>query len=138
MDDIKTKIELFKKEAEKIANRSNEQNKILYAFTHMNAKTRFMVTDCEGKQLNILIDSTTEVRKILLKHYKTYSGTVTAKEILSMLNIIRYGSKHYNKGNYAYIKRSFVNNKVYYTVIKLFADNSNAVLKSFHSNIGYK
>lgn len=136
---IQQKIEQFKAEAGDKNQYTPEQQKIYTAFTKEGGSlTNFIITDCEGKTLKISVDSATEVRKILLKHYKTNVGTVTAKEILHMFDVIRFGSKHFNHGNYVYIHRFVKKGIVFYTVIKLFSNGKDAYLKSFHSNRGYK
>ena len=96
------------------------------------------VVDCEGVRIRVILNSSDEVRKILLKHYKETKGTVTAKDILNMFDVVRSGSKNFNEGNYVYVKRYRRRGTVYFTVIKLFSDGETAVLKSFYSNVGYK
>ena len=117
---------------------TQEQGKILYAFTKARKTVKFDVTDCEGVNLKIVLDTTAEVKKILLKHYNTKDGTVTAKDILKMFDIVRKGEKKFNNGNYVYSVTRKRNGVTYKTVIKIFSDGKDAVLKSFHSDIGYE
>lgn len=139
MTNVQRKIEAFKREAGAKDKYNTEQQKIYTAFTKENGKDiTITLTDCEGVKLKVLLKSADEVQKILLKHYKGKKGTVTAKEILNMFDVVRTGKKQFNIGNYVYRKRYVRNGSVYFTVIKLFANGKDAVLKSFHSNIGYK
>ena len=139
MSAIRKKIELFKSEAGEKEQYNIEQQKIYSAFTKENGKgIRFAVTDCEGKIFKVTLDSATEVRKILFKHYQEPNGTVTAKDILNMFDVVRRGVKRYEKGNYVYTKRFLRKGEVYFAVLKLFPNGKDAVLKSFYSNQGYK
>lgn len=115
-----------------------EQGKIFYAFTRSKKDVNFEVTDCEGVNLKITLDPQQEVRKILLKHYNTNNGTVTAKDILKMFDIVRKGEKKFNNGNYVYSQIRRKNGVTYKTVIKIFSNGKEAMLKSFHSTIGYE
>ena len=115
-----------------------EQGKIFYAFTKSKKDVNFDVTDCEGVNLKITLDPRQEVRKILLKHYNTNNGTVTAKDILKMFDIVRKGEKKFNNGNYVYSQMRRKNGVTYKTVIKIFSNGKEAMLKSFHSTIGYE
>ena len=115
-----------------------EQGKIFYAFTRSKKDVNFDVTDCEGVNLKITLDPRQEVRKILLKHYNTNNGTVTAKDILKMFDIVRKGEKKFNNGNYVYSQMRRKNGVTYKTVIKIFSNGKEAMLKSFHSTIGYE
>jgi len=138
-DSIDKKIAQFKQEAGNKEQYNTEQQKIYSAFTKKNgSKITINVVDCEGVRIRVILNSSDEVRKILLKHYKGTKGTVTAKEILNMFDIVRSGSKNFNDGNYVYIKRYRRRGTVYFTVLKLFSDGGTAVLKSFYSNVGYK
>ena len=85
MSAIRKKIELFKSEAGEKEQYNIEQQKIYSAFTKENGKgIRFAVTDCEGKIFKVTLDSATEVRKILLKHYQEPNGTVTVLPLTSL------------------------------------------------------
>ncbi len=75
---------------------------------------------------------------ILLKHYRTSDGTVTANQILRMFDVVRTGSKRKSQGNVVYSKVFRKNGVEYRTVVKIFPNGKDAVLKSFHSTIGYK
>ena len=110
-----------------------EQGKIFYAFTRSKKDV-----NCEGVNLKITLDPQQEVRKILLKHYNTNNGTVTAKDILKMFDIVRKGEKKFNNGNYVYSQIRRKNGVTYKTVIKIFSNGKEAMLKSFHSTIGYE
>ena len=135
---IEKKIRQFKAE---VCDRelTTEQAKIYAAFTKTNGKTiNVHVTDCEGVNLKIALDSSTEVKKILLKHYKTSDGTVTALQILNMFDLVRKGKKYFSQGNYVYSVKKVKNSVTYKTVIKIYSNGKDAVLKSFHSTIGYK
>ena len=139
MSNIQKKIELFKCEAGEKKQYNIEQQKIYSAFTKENGKSiRCAITDCEGKNLKVTLDPATEVRKILLKHYQEPNGLVTAKDILNMFDVVRTGTKRYEKGNYVYTKRFVRKGDVYFTVLKLFPNGKDAVLKSFYSNRGYE
>lgn len=93
MNNIREKIDIFKREAGEKERYNIEQQKIYSAFTKENGKSiRFAITDCKGKNLRVTLDPATEVRKILLKHYQEPTGTVTAKEILNMFDIVRTGT----------------------------------------------
>lgn len=117
---------------------TSEQGKILYAFTKAKKAVKFDIADCEGINLKIYVDPGHEVKKILLKHYNTKDGTVTAKEILKMFDVVRKGEKKFNNGNYVYSVTRKRNGVTYKTVVKIFSDGKEAVLKSFHSDIGYE
>ena len=139
MNNIREKIDIFKREAGEKERYNIEQQKIYSAFTKENGKSiRFAITDCKGKNLRVTLDPATEVRKILLKHYQEPTGTVTAKEILNMFDIVRTGTKKKEKGNYVYTKKFVRKRAVYFAVLKLFPNGKDAVLKSFYSNLGYK
>lgn len=117
---------------------TQEQGRILYAFTEAKKDVKFNITDCEGIDLKISIDPGHEVRKILIKHYNTKDGTVTAKDILKMFDIVRKGEKKFSNGNYVYSVIRKRNGVTYKTVIKIFSNGKDSVLKSFHSDIGYE
>lgn len=141
-DSIDKKIAQFKQEAGNKEQYNTEQQKIYSAFTKKNgSKTIINVVDCEGISIRVCLDSSTEIRKILLKHYKTRIGTVTAKDILNMFDVMRTGKKEFQSGNYTYIKTKYRNiNGVrirYFLIIKLFPNGKDAVLKSFYTNEGY-
>lgn len=115
-----------------------EQSKIFHTFTKAKKEIKFDITDCEGVNLKVIIDPGHEVRKILIKHYNTRNGTVTAKDILRMFDVVRKGEKKFNQGNYVYSVTRQKNGVIYKTVIKIFSNGKDAVLKSFHSTIGYE
>ena len=75
---------------------------------------------------------------ILLKHYRTSDGTVTANQILRMFDVVRTGSKRKSQGNVVYSKVFRKNGVEYRTVVKIFPNRKNTVLKSFHSTIEKK
>lgn len=136
---IEKKIEQFKKEAGPKEQYNTEQQKIYTAFTATKKKLIcFNIIDCEGTTINVTLDSSVEVRKILLKHYQEKKGNVTAKEILKMFDVMRTGNKNFNQGNYVYTKKYTRKGNVYFIVIKLFANKKETILKSFYSNEGYK
>lgn len=139
MTNLEKKIAAFKREAGDKSQYTPEQQRLYYIFTKAKGKEiRFAVIDCEGIKLSVSVDPTDEVKKILLKHYRTDDGTVTAKEILNMFDVVRTGSKRFDKGKYIYQKRYVKRGTVYFTVIEFVKEGTKAVLKSFHSNIGYK
>lgn len=114
-----------------------EQRNIFIAFVTASKKKKIAVTDCKGKDLIISIAPKNEAGKILIKHYNSQNGTVKASEILRMFDIVRTGNKSYSQGNtvYSIIKKK--NNETYKTVVKIYSNGTDAVLKSFHSTIGY-
>ncbi len=138
-DPVDEKIRQFKAE---VGNRqlNPEQAKVYHAFTKKNGKDVYVhVADCDGVVLKITLESSKEVRKILLRHYKTNNGTVTAIQILNMFNVVRYASRKYDsQGNTVYERLQKRNGIKYHTVIKIFSNGNDAVLKSFHSSIGHK
>lgn len=127
------KIEDFKNEiGEMVLN--EEQKKIYDAFTKVQGRKIYVtVCDSENTILKILLESQTEVKKILLKHYKGSKGIVTASEILNMFDVVRTGDKYFNLGNYVYTKVYTKGGKRYRTVLKIFNNGSDAVLKSFNT-----
>lgn len=136
--EIDAKIALFIKEAGDKSKYNVEQQKIYTAFTRKTGKPiNFKITDCEGVDYNVSLDSTKEVKKILCKHYKEKDGTVLIADILNMFDVIRTGAKNYNHGNIVYTKKYTRKGEVYFFVIKLLKSGNNAVLKSFYSNRGY-
>ena len=138
MATIEDKIKQFKSE---VGNKtlSKEQAKIYNAFTKVNGKkVAISVVDCEGVVLKVTLIPSKEVKKILLKHYRTSDGTVTANQILRMFDVVRTGSKRKSQGNVVYSKVFRKNGVEYRTVVKIFPNGKDAVLKSFHSTIGYK
>lgn len=138
MATIEDKIKQFKSE---VGNKplSTEQAKIYNAFTKVNGKkVAVSVIDCEGVVLKVTLIPSKEVKKILLKHYRTSDGTVTANQILRMFDVVRTGSKRKSQGNVVYSKVFRKNGVEYRTVVKIFPNGKDAVLKSFHSTIGYK
>lgn len=139
MTNLEKKIAAFKREAGDKSQYTPEQQKIYSAFTKVNgAEVSVKVTDCEGVTMNVKLQASKEVRKILLKHYRGEKGTVSGREILNMFDVMRTGSKSFNDGNYVYRKRYVKHGNVYFIVIKLFSNGKDAVLKSFYSNVGYK
>ncbi len=139
MANIDDKIALFIKEAGDKSKYNVEQQKIYTAFTKTNGKPiRVQVVDCEGVKLNVSIDPKTEVSKILKKHFYEANGTIKTQHILKMFDVMRSGKKAFNNGNYVYRKKYVKNGEVYFLVIKLFQNGKDAILKSFHSNLGYK
>lgn len=117
---------------------TEEQAKIFHAFTKVNgSKIYFQVEDCENVMLRICV-SKSEKNKILLKHYCTNIGTITANDILEMFDIIRKGEKNFNNGNYVYSISKRKKGVTYKVVVKIFSNGKDAVLKSFHSTIGYE
>lgn len=134
---LNKKIAQFIEEVGK-AELTPEQSKIFHTFTKAKKEIKFDITDCEGINLRIIIDPEHEVRKILIKHYNTKNGTVTAKDIIKMFDVVRKGEKRFNDGNYVYSVTRQKNGVTYKTVIKIFSNGKDAVLKSFHSTIGYE
>ena len=96
------------------------------------------VTDGYGCKYKIMLESSKEVRKILLRHYRTNDGTVTAYQILTMFDTLRTGTKYTSMGNIVYKKTRTRDGVEYHTVIKIFENGTDAVLKSFHSTIGHQ
>lgn len=137
-DGVKAKIEQFRKE---IGNRplNEEQQKIYSAFTKENGSRIYCsVTDGYGCSYKVFLESSKEIKKILIKHYRTNDGTVTALQILNMFDTVRTGTKYTSQGNVVYKKTRTKDGVEYHTVIKIFKNGTDAVLKSFHSTIGYK
>lgn len=135
---IESRISSFIRELES-SSLNTEQRKIYNAFTkNGGSKVSVSVVDCEGVRMKVSLSPTEEVRKILTKHYKTTDGTVTAKEIVNMFDIVRTGSKYFSQGNYVYWKELYRDGRKYKTIIKIFRNGSSAVLKSFYSNMGYE
>ena len=106
MTNLEKKIAAFKREAGDKEQYSVEQQRLYYVFTKARGKElHFALTDCEGVRLNVYVDPADEVQKILLKHYRGKKGTVTAREILNMFDVVRTGAKRFEDGKYIYQKR---------------------------------
>lgn len=95
------------------------------------------MTDCKGKELIISIAPKNEAKKILIKHYNSKDGTVKASEILRKFNVVRNGNKSYSQGNTVYSMIKKKNNETYKTIVKIYSNGTDAVLKSFYSTIGH-
>lgn len=135
---IEDKIKQFKAEVGSRA-LTPEQGKLYYAFTKKNGKdVKINVVDSYGVALRVTVESSKEVRKILTKHYRTGNGTVTAMQILNMFDTVRSGEKYSSQGNTVYRKTRSKDGVTYHTVVKIFSNGHDAVLKSFYSTIGYK
>lgn len=135
MTNLEKKIAAFKREAGSKEQYNVEQQKIYTAFTRKNGRPiRVEVIDCSGIKMKISLDSTTEVKKILLKHYKGKEGRVTADEILRMFDVVRYGHKKSNHGNFEYTLTFDRGKFTYFTIVKLFPNGEDAILKSFYTN----
>lgn len=137
MATIDDKIRQFKAE---VGNRqlNAEQAKVYNAFTKTKGSATFInVTDKNGKKVRIKIDSTkrtTGSQKILMRHYNTNVGRVTAWEILNLCNVVKTGEPH-PSGIYIIYKKQFVRNgHLFHTVLRFTIDEKSAALKSFYSN----
>ena len=139
IDEVRVKVLKIKGETDALTIKTllpNEQSKIFHAFTTAKKDIKIAVTDCKGVNLLITLDQQ-EIGKILIKHYKASDGTVTANEILQMFDIVRNGKKSFSYGNYVYSITKRKNGETYKTVVKIFPNGKDAVLKSFHSTIGH-
>lgn len=113
---------------------NEEQKKIFAAFTKVNGSKIYVhAVDCEGVVLKVLLESSGEVKKILLKHYKGTEGTVSANDILNMFHVVRTGDKQFSSGNYVYTKFIYRKGKRYRVVLKIHDNGTDAVLKSFNT-----
>lgn len=136
---IDEKIRLFKAE---IGNRklTEEQSKVYHAFTKKSGSMTYInVTDKSGKKVRIKIDSTKSSRGsqyILLRHYKTNYGRVTAFEILNLCNVVKFGEPYDSQGYIVYKMNVQQSGVIYRTTLKFSVENESAALKSFYSDRG--
>lgn len=134
--DLSRKTEYFKKEVD--YNRLNEEQKRLYnAFVFRRQKPyRFSVNDSYRNTVRFLLYTNKRdegVIHIMNKHYKGSVGMVTAKEIIDICNVIRYGDVTSNGKSLTYRWQN--GSKILKLIVGLKKSNTGEnVLKSFYSN----
>lgn len=131
---IEDKIETFVKEVGCRA-LNDEQKRVYKIFTKTKGRPmRFSIIDQAGNTVsfNIYCDKKDcGTQHILMKHYKSAMGRVTAMEILNLCDIIRNG-KRYKSNAYTVYKYKYIKRKVTYKVaLRLTAKG---LLKSFYSD----
>lgn len=134
---LKKKIAQFKAE---VGNRklTPEQKKIYAAFTKTKGSSTFInVVDIYDDSIRLkIVSNSTDAgsQHILLKHYKTSIGRVTANEILNLTEIISKGRREKNRSYMVYSK--IINNRgnIIKEVVRISKDGKTAMLKSFYSN----
>ena len=119
---------------------TEEQRKIFNAFCKKGGASTFVnVTDYLGNKVRLKIvsyDPSIGSQHILLSHYKTEVGNVTATEILNLCDIVKYGES-YISGIYTVYRKQYENNGVLYrTVVKVSKEKGTSLLKSFYSDRG--
>lgn len=134
--DISRKTEYFKKEVD--YNRLNEEQKRLYnAFVFRRQKPyRFSVDDSYGNTVRFILYTNKRddgVLHIMNKHYKGVEGSVTAKEIIGICDVIRRGLMTSDGRNMCYYLQK--GGKMLKLVVGLKkSKTSENVLKTFYSN----
>lgn len=117
---------------------TQEQGKIFHAFTKTKGSVTYLnVTDSKGKNLRIKIYSdkfSNGTQHILLGHYKTNRGYVTAMEILNLCDVVRKGNVYNRNGYTIYKLLHKYKNVTIRTVLKVNVNGNEAVLKSFYSD----
>lgn len=139
MATIEDKIKQFRAE---VGNRTltPEQQELFRVFCRTGGKPhRFVVTDTEGRSINLYVssDKTSDgTQHILLRHFGTKRGRVTAGEILNMLDVVRKGDRVAGDATHYAYKLTRKSNGVLYTVGVKINKNTHRI-KSFYSNRGY-
>jgi len=133
---IKTKTESFIKEL--VYDSLNDEQKRLYnAFVYRRSKPyRFAVQDSCGNTVRFtLYTNKTDdgVLHIMAKHYKGVAGPVTAKEIVSLCDVVRFGVMTSDGSSITYTWRK--GSGTFKLVVGLKKTNTGEnILKSFYSN----
>ena len=135
---IAKKTEDFKKEIN-IEKLNEEQQRIYNAFVFRRAKPyHFAVTDAYGNTIRFLLytNKTDEgVLHILEKHYNGSVGMVTAKEIVNLCDVIRYGEIDSRTGKDKITYFLEKGNHAFRLTVGLKKSNTGEnILKSFYSN----
>lgn len=134
---LKKKIAQFKAE---VGNRklTPEQKKIYAAFTKTKGRPTFIdVVDIYDESIKLKIISNSidaGVQHILLRHYKTNIGRVTANEILNLTEIISKGRREKKRSYMVYSKIINDRGNIVKEVVRISKDGKTATLKSFYSN----
>ena len=137
---IEQKIQQFIAEAGDKSKYTPEQQKIYAAFTKTSgSKIYFRVTDKFGYTYKLYMPTGAYLNKIMTKHYQSHIGTITAFEILNLLDIIRTGDKYkdYDTGHWVYHKKYHLKGLTYYAILKISKDGINSHLLSLFTNKGY-
>lgn len=133
---IEDKTKCFKQEIE-YSKLNDEQKRIYNAFVYKRSKPyHFSVTDFYGNTVRFILYTNKKddgVLHILSRHYKGNIGTVTAKEIVNICNVIRCGVMISNGKNISYTLK--IGDSILKLIVGLKNNKSgNNILKSFYSN----
>ncbi len=132
---IDEKIALFKAE---VGDRdlTDEQKRVFETFCRTKGKLKSIsTTDNSGTLITMKFPSDDEnegTQHVLLKHYKTNRGTVTAMEILNMMEVVRCGNRE-DDGNHIVYWEEKYNGRIKYTFAVKVAKSGN-IFKSFYSD----
>ncbi len=77
-------------------------------------------------------DENEGTQHVLLKHYKTNRGSVTALEILNLMDVVRNGAKGSDENHIIYSMEKF-RGKIKFTIAVKVVKKGN-IFKSFYSN----
>ena len=115
---------------------TEEQNRVFETFCRTKGKLkRICTTDGNGDSVTIMFPSDDEnegTQHVLLKHYKTNRGSVTALEILNLMDVVRNGSMESDENHIVYSMEKYLG-KIKFTIAVKVVKNGN-IFKSFYSN----
>ena len=115
---------------------TEEQNRVFETFCRTKGKLkRIYTTDSNGNFVTIMFPSDDEnegTQHVLLKHYKTNRGSVTALEILNLMDVVRNGAKGSDENHIIYSMEKF-RGKIKFTIAVKVVKKGN-IFKSFYSN----
>ena len=113
---------------------TEEQNRVFETFCRTKGKLkRICTTDSNGDSITIMFPSDDEnegTQHVLLKHYKTNRGSVTALEILNLMDVVR--NKGSDESHIIYSMEKF-RGKIKFTIAVKVVKKGN-IFKSFYSN----
>ena len=115
---------------------TEEQNRVFETFCRTKGKLKRICTaDGNGGPVTIMFPSDDEnegTQHVLLKHYKTNRGAVTALEILNLMDVVRNGSMESDENHIIYSMEKF-RGKIKFTIAVKVVKKGN-IFKSFYSN----
>ncbi|MBO7481200.1 MAG: hypothetical protein J6T63_03720 [Bacteroidales bacterium] len=132
---IDEKIALFKTD---VGNRelNEEQKRVFDTFCRTKGKLKSIsTTDNTGTSLVVKFPSDDEnegTQHVLLKHYKTNRGSVTAMEILNLMDVVRCGNRVEDGNHIIYCVEKY-QGRIKFTFAVKVAKRGN-IFKSFYSD----
>lgn len=115
---------------------TEEQNRVFETFCRTKGKLkRICTTDGNGDSVTIMFPSDDEnegTQHVLLKHYKTNRGSVTAMEILNLMDVVRCGNRVEDGNHIIYCVEKY-QGRIKFTFAVKVAKRGN-IFKSFYSD----